>query len=247
MITLYTFGPYFGLPDASPFVTKAMLLLKFAALSMAKIAAGLDGMIVADSTFIRLHIENKYGFDFDAGLDAGQKATAWAIEKMCEEHLYFAFVATRWLDDANFAKGAAQFFKTVPMPLRPIVQSLVRRKVKKALNLQGFGRHTPAERDALAMADINALAALIGDKAFELGEKPCGADATVFSLRRELSRAGVRHADPYGGGTPRQSHRLPRPDPAALFRWIGRGWVFNKNSLLAVDRKCLLSLSGSPA
>ena len=32
MIKLYTFGPFFGLPDASPFVIKAMLLLKFAGL-----------------------------------------------------------------------------------------------------------------------------------------------------------------------------------------------------------------------
>jgi hypothetical protein len=32
MITLYTFGPYFGLPDGNPFVMKAMLLLKFAGL-----------------------------------------------------------------------------------------------------------------------------------------------------------------------------------------------------------------------
>ena len=46
-----------------------------------------DGTIVADSTFIRYHIEKKYGFDFDACLGPEQKAYAWAVEKMCEEHL----------------------------------------------------------------------------------------------------------------------------------------------------------------
>ncbi|MGH6851618.1 MAG: glutathione S-transferase family protein, partial [Methylocella sp.] len=134
------------------------------------------------STFIRFHIEKKYGFDFDAGLMPEQKAAAWAVEKMCEEHLYFAMVAARWLDDANFAKGPAQFFKAVPAPLRPAVQSLIRRKVEKTLKLQGFGRHTPAEQDELAIADINALAALIEDKAFLMGDQPCGADAAVFAF-----------------------------------------------------------------
>ena len=195
MITLYTFGPYFGLPDASPFVIKAMLLLKFAGLEYSEARGGYgkapkgklpyindDGTVVPDSTFIRFHIEKKYGFDFDAGLDAAQKATAWTVEKMCEEHLYWALVASRWSDDANFAKGPAQFFKAVPMPFRPIVQSLVRRKVKKTLNLQGFGRHTPGEQDELGIADINALATLLGDKPYLMGEKPCAVDTTVFSF-----------------------------------------------------------------
>ena len=123
---------------------------------------------------------------------------------MCEEHLYFALVATRWLDDANFAKGPAQFFKAVPMPLRPVVQSLVRRKVKKMLKLQGFGRHTPAEQDELGIADIDALASLIGNKAFVMGEKPCGADATVFAFvagfltpvfDTQIRAAAERHAN----------------------------------------------------
>jgi glutathione S-transferase len=195
MITLYTFGPHFGLPDGSPFVTKTMLLLKFAGLPYQENRQGYGrapkgklpyiddaGIIVADSTFIRFHIERKYGFDFDAGLTPAQKAAAWAIEKMCEEHLYLALLATRWLDDANFARGPAQFFKAVPMPLRPIVQSLVRRKVAKTLKLQGFGRHTPAEQNDLAIADINALASLLGEKAFLMGDQPCGADATVFAF-----------------------------------------------------------------
>jgi glutathione S-transferase len=195
MITLFTFGPYFGLPDPSPFVIKAMLLLKFAGLAYSEDRGGFrkapkgklpyindDGTVVPDSTFIRFHIEKKYGFDFDAGLTPEQRAVAWAAEQMLEEHLYWALVATRWLDDANFAKGPAQFFKAVPMPFRPIVQGLVRRKVRKTLNLQGFGRHTPAEQGELAVADINALAALIGDKTFLMGEKTCGADATVFAF-----------------------------------------------------------------
>src|SRR3984893_10689087 len=111
MITLFTFGPYFGLPDASPLVVKAMLLLKFAGLEYSEDRGGVckgpkrklpyindDDVIVADSTFIRFHIEKKYGFDFDAGLTPEQRAVAWAVEKMGEEHLYFALVATRWLD-----------------------------------------------------------------------------------------------------------------------------------------------------
>jgi hypothetical protein len=93
---------------------------------------------------------------------------------MCEDHLYLALMATRWLDDVNFVKGPAQFFKSLPLPLRLIVPGLVRRKVEKTLKLQGFGRHTPAEQNELAIWDIDALATIIGEKAFLMGDRPCG-------------------------------------------------------------------------
>jgi glutathione S-transferase len=194
MITLYTFGPFFGLPDASPFVTKAMVLLKLANLDYREDRGGFRrapkgklpyiddaGTIVADSTLIRFHIEEKYGLDLDAGLDEAQRATAWTIEKMCEEHIYWAVVGVRWLDDANFAKGPARFFDGVPWPLRPLVTALVRRRVASAAWAQGLARHTPAERDRLVIRDIDALAVLLGEKPFLMGDAPCGADATVFS------------------------------------------------------------------
>jgi len=120
MITLESFGPAFGLPDPSPFVTKAEMLLKMAGLAYAVDASGFnkapkgklpyivdDGEIIADSTFIRWHIETKYNIDFDRGLSAEQRAIAWAFEKMLEEHLYWAFVHARWMDDANFERGRA--------------------------------------------------------------------------------------------------------------------------------------------
>lgn len=200
MITLHTFGPRFGLPDPSPFVMKAMFLLKFAGLSFReqpsrpdKAPKGKlpfledDGVIVADSTFIRFHIEKKYGVDFDAGCDATQRATAWAVERMCEDHLYWAAMASRWLDDANFAKGPAQFFEGLPLPLRLIVPSIVRRAVRKALHAQGLGRHSRAEIDRLGIRDIDALATLIGDKEFLFGDEPCSADATAMAIVAQLA------------------------------------------------------------
>jgi glutathione S-transferase len=93
--------------------------------------------------------------------------------------LFLSF-ATRWCDDENFAKGPGQFFKAIPMPLRPIVQTVVRRKVRKTVELQGLGRHTRAEQDTLAIADVEALATLLGEKPFLMGEKTCG--AAVFGF-----------------------------------------------------------------
>jgi glutathione S-transferase len=97
MITLYGFGPAFGLPDPSPFVMKAELLLKMAGLPYKADTGGMrkapkgklpyivdDGEAVGDSTFIRWHIEKKYQIDFDRGLTPEQRAIAWAFEKMLE-------------------------------------------------------------------------------------------------------------------------------------------------------------------
>jgi len=199
VITLYAFGPAFGLPDPSPFVTKAEMLLKLARLAYRVDTGGFrkaptgklpyiddDGTIVADSSFIRLHLERKHGIDFDAGLTAERRAVAWAIEKMCEDHLYWAVVRDRWIDDANFAAGPAKFFEKVPAPVRPLVVAVIRRKVRSGLKAHGLGRHTPEEIAELARRDIDALAAVLGEKPYLMGDKPCGADATAFAFAAGL-------------------------------------------------------------
>lgn len=195
MITLYTFGPAFGLPDPSPFVMKAEMLLKLAGLPYQTNVKGFGkapkgklpyiddhGERIADSTFIRMHIENKYKFDFDRGLDAERRAIAWAFEKMVEDHLYWMFVHSRWVDDANFVKGPANFFRRVPALVRPAVVAMVRRKVRQQLHAQGIGRHAPADIVALGERAIQAMADYLGAKPFFIGDAPAGVDATMFAF-----------------------------------------------------------------
>jgi glutathione S-transferase len=195
MITLFTFGPAFGLPDPSPFVMKAETLLKIAGLPYRTDTGGFskapkgklpyiddDGEIVADSTFIRWHIEKKYRIDFDQGLTAEQRATAWAFEKMAEDHLYWGLVHARWMDDASFDIGPREFFRRVPAPIRPFVTAMVRRKVRSALHAHGIGRHSPEEIVALAGRSVEAIAEFLGGKPFFMGTLAAGVDATIYAF-----------------------------------------------------------------
>jgi glutathione S-transferase len=195
MITLYAFGPALGLPDSSPFVLKTETLLKMAGLPYRVDTGGFskapkgklpyiddDGERIADSTFIRWHLEKKYQIDFDRGLHEGLRSVAWAFEKMTEEQLYWAVLHARWTDDANFDKGARSFFRAVPAPIRPLVIAMIRRKVRQALHAQGMGRHTEDEIAALAARSIDAIANFLRQKPFFMGDQPVGVDATIFSF-----------------------------------------------------------------
>ncbi|MDF3887762.1 glutathione S-transferase C-terminal domain-containing protein [Cupriavidus basilensis] len=195
MITLYTFGPAFGLPDPSPFVTKADLLLRLAGLPYRAERGGLRrapkgklpylddaGRVVADSTLIRWHLEKTYHIDFDEGLTPAQRGAAWAVEKMLEDNFYWAVADARWNHDANFARGPATFFRSVPWPLRGLAIRFVRSRIRRILWAQGLGRHSPADLAAIASRDVAAVADVLGEQPFLMGDKPCGADATVFAF-----------------------------------------------------------------
>ncbi len=195
MIKLHGFGPAFGLADPSPFSMKVMALLKIAELpyEMApgdprkgpkkKIPWVVDGdRVVADSTFIQQYLEERYGVDFYPGLSARERAVAWSIEKMCEEHLYFCLVHERWAKDQNFDKGPRRFFDVVPAVIRPLVVWQVRRQVVGKVINQGVGGHSDAEIVALAARDLEALSALIGEKEFVFDTGPTATDAVVHSF-----------------------------------------------------------------
>lgn len=195
MITLYGAEPMWGLPDPSPFVVKAELLLKIAGVpyqrrwaNFSKAPKGKipyiedDGQIIPDSTLIRFHLEKKYGADFSGNLPPFEAGAFWAAEKMCEDHLYWLMVMERWGNPVNFERGPRRFFDKAPALMRPLIIAMVKRQVKRNMHGHGVSRFTPEERQLFAEKAFAALAGLLEGRAFAGGAQPCGADATLFAF-----------------------------------------------------------------
>lgn len=195
MIRLYTFGPFFGLPDPSPFVMKAEMLLKLAGLPYetsrgdfrkapkGKLPFIRDGeTVVADSTLIRLYLEKQYSIDFDRGYGSRERGVGWTLDKMLEDHLYWLVVYWRWLNDENFERGPKVFFMRAPALIRPLVIRMVRKNIRKTLHGHGIGRHSEGDMNTMAARGIDALAQILGDNRYILGPQASGTDATTFAF-----------------------------------------------------------------
>ncbi|GFZ97038.1 glutathione S-transferase family protein [Dyella caseinilytica] len=194
-ITLYVTRPGFLMPETSPFVIKTEVQLQMAGLPYQRESTipplapkGKvpyivdDGEVVPDSTFIRAHIERKYGADLDEGLDARQRAESWAIERLLEDHLYFAMVWFRWIVPENFAKGPAHFADRAPEEEREQLRRDMQARRDADLRSHGIGRHTAVEIASLGERSINTVAQLLGERSYLMGERLTGVDAFAFGV-----------------------------------------------------------------
>lgn len=195
MITLSSGGSLFGLPETSPYVGKTEVQLQLAGLDYVKVPSRPDaspkgqlpfidddGLVIADSTFIRLHIERKYGVDLDPDLDALGRAQAWAVERMVENHLGWASAWFRFMVPENFEKGPGTWFDAMPEPKRTELRAWLLDQVGINLKAVGIGRHAPDEILLLGERSLEALSILLGDKPFLYGDRPQGSEAIVFHI-----------------------------------------------------------------
>jgi glutathione S-transferase len=195
-VTLYGWGPLFGIRGPSPCVLKAEIQLKMFGLTFKRAVADLDsvskrkapyvrlvdGTVIEDSTFIRWHFEKALGKDLDQGLSPEQRAAAWGLERMLEDRLVFIMAHDRWLEPENFKQGPALFFQRVPEQARNSVIEGVLADLRKGMHHHGVGRHTRDERMQLAARDIGAIATKLADKPYLFGAAPTALDATAFGV-----------------------------------------------------------------
>ncbi len=195
MIKLYGAGEGFGLPEYSPYACKTEVQLQMAGLAYVKDRAPPhlspkgqlpfiddNGKIVADSTFIRVHIEETYGVDLDAGLSNAQRGQAWAVERMIENHFGWVSAWTRFMIPENYEKGPARWFDHLPADQAEQMRAVVMDKVQANLMSVGIGRHTPNEILAMGDWSLQSLSAILECKPYLMGDRPAGVDAVAFAM-----------------------------------------------------------------
>lgn len=209
MITLYGYGEKIGVRDPSPFCLKVQTYMRMTGIeyntyeklsNLQKAPKGklpfiIDnpknnkvkrinkkGITVADSSFIVDYLKTSYSADLDAWLTDEHKATSYLVMKSLEENFYFCLMYARWIDDAGWADVEEPFFGELPGPLRLIISKVARKSAFKQAHAQGISRHSREEVHSIANKTIDALAAMLGDKPYFMGDAPCTLDACAFGF-----------------------------------------------------------------
>lgn len=195
-VRLHQFARAWGLPNASPFCMKVETYLRMAgipyesvlAMNPGKLPKGKapvledEGRLIPDSTFILKYLEQKYRPGLGDALDARERGIAHAYARMLEERYYWALVYFRWIDEQLWPQVRETFFGGLPGPVRALISRIARRDVKSSLHGHGLGRHSRDEIIELGRADLESVAAFLGDKPYFMGDSPTSVDAVVYAM-----------------------------------------------------------------
>lgn len=195
MITLYQGPAAWGVANISPYCLKLESYLRMTKVPYTVTVGGFgkapkgkipfieeDGKFIGDSQHIIEHLKRKHGDVLDAKLTPEQVATGHAVRRMLEESTYWNIIHDRWIAEDGWTVYRPIFESLFPPVVGKVVPSLIRRGVIKASRAQGMGRHQPEEVLEMGKADLTAVAVLLGDKPFLLGEAPTSFDATVYAF-----------------------------------------------------------------
>jgi glutathione S-transferase len=203
-LTAYHLPGAWGLPSVSPFCLKLDAWLRMAGVEHVSVTASTpfggpkgkapwiehDGRKIGDSTLIIQYLKEKLGVDTNAHLNAEQRGMAVAIHRMIDENLYWAMVNDRWNTPENWPILKSTVLGGIPAPIRAIMAPIARRGVRKQLKGHGIGCHSAAEIAAIGKRDIDALAAILGDKPFFFGDTPSEIDAVAYGQLANIHDVG---------------------------------------------------------
>lgn len=208
MIVLHQYENQNGKPSLSPFCLKLEAWLKLTGLSYHSVDIGdpseapkgqapwitdTNGMVIGDSTLIIEHLKRNCGVDPDADLSPQQQGIAAAVAALCEERLYYTILRFRWIEPGGWVVLKDLYFGQIPEPMRTQLAEGLRQEIRQKLHFQGYGRHSTAEIAALGIANLTALADLLGDQPWLFGEHPMTADCIAWATISNLVTTAFEH------------------------------------------------------
>jgi glutathione S-transferase len=198
MIELLLFKPRFGLLNASPFCMKVEVFLRLAGLDYRAIPAQSQrmpkgklpvlrdgGRQIVDSEAIVAYLQSTYRDRIPRAMAAHETGRQLLLRRTIEEHLYFAALQFRWIEDSG-ASHTREFLEAVPSFLRGAVFALVRRKMRRDLVGQGLGRHDSETICAKACDDLDAVSEALGAEPYFGGSEPAAIDACAYAFLANL-------------------------------------------------------------
>ena len=195
MLKLYQFERTWGIPNLSHFCCKTETYLRIAGIKYeikptlpltapkGKLPYIEDNHIkLGDSQFIIRYLKENYK-NLDEALNKKEQAISLAMQRLLEEHLYWATMYTRWqYTEANWQINKKAIFGVLPPVIRDIAAIYFRNKINKQIYGHGIGRHKAEEIFKISMLDIDAISDFLGDKNYFLGERPSTLDASAFGI-----------------------------------------------------------------
>lgn len=203
-LTAYHLPGGWGLTSLSPFCLKLDGWLRMAGIAHDSVTAKTpfggpkgkapwiehQGRKIGDSTLIIHYLKAQLGVDPDAHLTPEQKGMAVAIGRLIDENLYWVMVHDRWNTPENWPLLKATVLGGIAAPVRHLMAPFARRGVLKQLKGHGMGCHSADEIAAIGQHDLDALAAILGDKSWFLGDQPSGVDAVAYGQLANIACVG---------------------------------------------------------
>lgn len=195
-LKVFTFGPEWGLPSSGPFALKLLAWLELAGIPYQQVTEGnprkgpkgknpwveLDGQRIGDSEVIIEILSRRHAVRLDEELSPEEQAVGHSWRRTFEEHFHQILEWELFFQP----EGAAYLRRTIESQMPRLAGRamfmMVRSHFRRQLNARGIGRHSPEIIVAKGQADLDALAAFLGDREFLLRDRPASADAAVFGL-----------------------------------------------------------------
>ncbi|BCE03224.1 glutathione S-transferase family protein [Marinicellulosiphila megalodicopiae] len=202
MITLFQPNSLFGLPNASPFCLKLEAFMHWQSIKFtSKFAIPNQGPFqkvpfveykgtrIGDSSFIIDLLLKDNHIVYDQSLDL---AKGHAFSRMMEEHVYWAIVYFRWMDQDVWPKLRDAFFGGIPFFVRPFIVNSAFKQAKSALKGQGMGRLSNKLILARIEQDLNALSEVLSQQDFICGDAMTHYDLSIWAILSQFMQCDLK-------------------------------------------------------